>query len=91
MYVFPNSDLKLVRLKIINIQNGNHCGVNVDLGRDFRLLADRMTQLRNFTKGEIREFCAFPISLQLLFDRTLSNLIVFLMISQKHIKVVQTS
>ena len=36
----------------------------------------------NFTKGEIHEFSAFPFSLHLIFDQTLSNLIVCLMISQ---------
>ena len=41
----------------------------------------------------IREFLAFSLSLQLMFDQTLSNLIVCLMISQKklHRKGAQTS
>ena len=38
--------------------------VTADHGRDFYPLADHMTKLRDFTKGEIREFLAFPISLQ---------------------------
>ena len=31
----------------------------IDHGRDFQLLADHMTKLRNFTKGGIGEFSAF--------------------------------
>ena len=51
-----------------------------------------MTKLRKFTKGEIREFSAFPCSLKLMFGPTLGNLIVCLMISQNlHTKVAQTS
>ena len=57
--------------------------VKADHGRDFHPLADHMTKLRNFTKGEIREFSVFPFSLQLMFDQTLSSLIVCLMILQK--------
>ena len=38
-------------------------------------------ELNNFTKGEIHEFSVFPFSLQLMFDQTLSNLIVCLIIS----------
>ena len=64
---------------------------NVDHGRDFRPLADHMTKLQNFTKGEICEFSAFPFSVHLMFDQTLSNLIVCLMISQKLLtKAAQT-
>ena len=64
--------------------------VNAD--HDFHPLADHMTTLRNVTEGEIREFSAFPFSLQLMFDQIVSNLIVRLMISQKlRIKVAQTS
>ena len=38
------------------------------------------------------EFAAFPFSFQLMFDHTLSNLIVCLRISEKiHTKVAQTS
>ena len=51
-----------------------------------------MTMLRNFTKVEIREFSAFPCSLQLMLDEIFSNLIVCLMIAQNlHTKVAQTS
>ena len=46
--------------------------------RDFHPLADHMTKLGNFTM-----FSVFPISLQLMFDQTLRNVIVCLMISQK--------
>ena len=68
------------------------CGVKIDLGYDFHPLADRMRKLRNFTKGEIREFSAFPFSLQYMLDKALNNVIVCLMISQKlHTKVAQTS
>ena len=38
---------------------------------------------RSHDKGEIREFSAFPFLLRLMFDQTLSNLIVCLMISQE--------
>ena len=57
--------------------------VNADHRRDFHPLADHMTKLRDFTKGEIREFSAFPFSFHLMFDETLSDLIVCLMISHK--------
>ena len=57
----------------------NTVRVNADHGRDFHPLADHRTKLRNFTKGEIREFSAFPFSLYLTLDQTLSNLIVCLM------------
>ena len=50
--------------------------VIADCGRDFRPLDDHVTKLRNFTKDEIREFSAFPFSVHLMFDQTLSNLIV---------------
>ena len=36
-----------------------------------------VTKLRNFTIVEIRECSAFQFSLQLMFDQTLSNVIVF--------------
>ena len=45
--------------------------VNADHGRHF--LVDHRAKLRNFTKGENREFSAFPCSRQLIFDQTLSN------------------
>ena len=50
--------------------------VNADHGRDFHSLADHVTKLRGFTKFEIREFSAFPFSLQLMFAQKLSNIIV---------------
>ena len=59
------------RLKIVNTAR-----VNANHGRDFHPLADYMTKLQNFTKDEIRDFSAFPFSLKLMFDQTLSNLIV---------------
>ena len=66
--------------------------VNADYGRDFHPLADHMTKLRNFSKGENYDFLAFQFSLHLLLEQALSNLIVCLMISQKlHTKVAQTS
>ena len=59
----------------------NNVIVNVDHGRDFHHIAEHVTKLRNFTK--ICEFSSFPFSFQLMFDqKTLSNLIVFVMISQ---------
>ena len=61
----------------------NTVRVNADHRCDLHPLADHMTKLRNFTKGEIREFSAFQFSLHLMFDQTLNNLIVCLMISQK--------
>ena len=65
---------------------------NADHGRDFHPLADHMTKLRNFTKGENSDFSAFRFSLHLMLEHTLSNVIVCLMISQKlHSKAAQTS
>ena len=46
-------------------------------------LADYMTKLRNFTKGENRDFSAFNFSLHLMLEQELSNVIVCLVISQK--------
>ena len=71
----------------------NTLHINADPERDFHPLTDHMTKLRNFTtKDDIREFSAFPFSLQLMFDQTLCNLIVCLLNSQKlHTKVAQTS
>ena len=43
----------------------NTMRVNADHGRDFYPLADYMTKLRNFTKGEIREFSAFRFFMSL--------------------------
>ena len=67
--------------------------VNADHGRNFNPLSNHMIKLKNFTKGENRDFLAFQFSLNLMLEQTLSNLIVCLMISQKklHIKVAQTS
>ena len=36
---------------------------NAGHGRDIHPLADHMTELQHFTKGNIREFSAFPSSL----------------------------
>ena len=53
-YFFSNNrnnllqSLGLVRIKIVDIENGKECIANH--GRDFHLLADHMTKLRNFTK-----------------------------------------
>ena len=71
----------------------NTMWVNADHGRDLHPLADYMTKSRNFTLGEINEFSAFPFSLHLTFDQTLSNLIVCLTISHKKLykKIAQTS
>ena len=69
----------------------NTVRVNADHGRNFLLLADHMTKLRNF-KGENRDFSAFRFPLQLKLEQALTNLIVCLTISQKlHTKVAQTS
>ena len=77
---------------MVVIQNGKTLRVKADHGRGFHTLADHMTKLQCFSKGEIGEFSAFPFSLQLMFDQALSNLIVCLMISQKlRTKVVQTN
>ena len=62
----------------------NTVRVNADRVRDFHLLVDHMTKLRNFTKGENRDFLAFKFSLHLMLEQTLSNVIVCLMISQKN-------
>ena len=57
--------------------------VNANHERDFHPLADHMTKLQNYTKNEIREFSAFPFSLHLMFNQTLSNFVVCLRTSQK--------
>ena len=54
--------------------------VNADHGRDFNPLADHMTKIRNFTKGENRDFSAFRFSLHLILEQELTNLKVCLMI-----------
>ena len=70
----------------------NTVWVNADHGRDFHPLANHTTKLRNVTKGEIREFSAFPCSLRLMFDQEFSHLLVCLIVSQiLHTKVAQTS
>ena len=43
---------------------------------DFHPHANHMSKLKNFTKGEIHEFSAFPFSLHLMFDQTFSSLTV---------------
>ena len=68
----------------------NTVRVNGDQGREFYLLTNHMTELQHFTKIEVHEFSVFPFSFHLMFDQTLSNLIVCLMISQKlHTPVAQ--
>ena len=52
-----------------------------DDGNEIHPLASHLTKLRNFTTCGIHEF---PFSLQLMFDQTLNDLIICLMISQKH-------
>ena len=70
----------------------NTVGVMADHGRDFNTLADHMTKLQNFTKGENRDFSAFQFALHLMLKKALTNVMVCLMISQKlHIQVAQTS
>ena len=70
----------------------NTVRVNADHGCDFNPLADHTTKLRNSTKGESHNFSAFRFSFHLMFQQSLSNLIVCLMISQKlHTKVAQSS
>ena len=55
--------------------------INPNHGRDFHPLADQLTKVRNFKKGEIREFTTFPFSLQLnIFNQRLSNVMVWLLI-----------
>ena len=60
---------------------------------DFHPLAYHTTKLRHFNSGDICEYSTFPFSLDLMFDQTLSNLILCLTISQKkvHKKFAQTS
>ena len=42
--------------------------VNADHERDFSPLGDHMTELRNFTKGENRDFSSFRFSLHLMHE-----------------------
>ena len=70
----------------------NTVRISANHGRDFNPLTDHMTKLRNFTKGENREFSAFRFSLNFKLDIFKIYLIVCVMISQKlHSKVAQTS
>ena len=50
--------------------------VNAVHRRDFHPLTNHMIKLKNFTKSEIHEFSIFLFSLHLIFDQTLSNVIV---------------
>ena len=52
----------------MDIKNGKHCGSMLIMG--MIPLADHMTKLQNFTKGENRDFSAFRFSLQLMLDQT---------------------
>ena len=56
--------------------------VNADHGRDLYLLAHHMTKLQNYTMEQSRDFSAFRFSLEQMFEQTLTNLIVCLMVSQ---------
>ena len=60
----------------------NTVRVYANRGRDVRPL----TEDGSHVTGDIREISAFPFSLQLMFDQTLSNVIVCLMISHKKYK-----
>ena len=51
----------------MHIQNSKHCAGHCRSWSDFQPLADHMSQLRNFTKDEIRQF---SFSLYLKFDQT---------------------
>ena len=61
----------------------NTVRVNTDHGRDFNPIANHMINLRNFTKSENHAFSAFRISLHLMLEQALCNLIVSLMVSHK--------
>ena len=63
----------------------NSLPVNSDHRRDFHPLADQVTKCH-------QGYSASPFSFQLVFHQIVTNLIVFLTISEKqHTKVVQTS
>ena len=65
----------------------NTVRVKADHGCDFLFHthgAYHMTKLRHFTKEVYRDFSAFRFSLQLMLEQAFTNLIVFLMISQKN-------
>ena len=91
MYIFVQIIERIDRLwlKMVDTQN---VWVSADHGHYFHPFINHMTKLRNFTKDEICEFLALAFSLQLMFDQTLINLIVCLMISQQiHTIVAQTN
>ena len=46
----------------------NTVQVNANHGRDLHPLANHMTKLQNFTKGENRDFSAFRFSLHLMLE-----------------------
>ena len=50
--------------------------VNADHGLDLHSLDDHMTNLRNITKAENRDFSAFRFSLQLMLEQAFTNFIV---------------
>ena len=56
--------------------------INADHGHELHPLADHMTNLRNFTRGQNRDFSAFRFSLQLMLEQALANLIVCLKFNQ---------
>ena len=56
----------------------NTVQVSADHGHDFNALADHMTKLRNFTKGENHDCSAFRFSLHLMLEQALSNLILMI-------------
>ena len=58
----------------------NNVWVNADHGRNLHPLADHVTKLKHFTKEENSDFSAFRFSLHLMFEQTLTNLIICLMI-----------
>ena len=51
----------------------NTVWVNADHGCDFQPLADHMTNLRNFTKDENRDFSVIIFSLKLTLEQALTN------------------
>ena len=68
----------------------NTVRVNAYHGSDINPLVDNMTKLRNFIKGENRDFSAFRFLFHLMFKQALSNLIVCLMVKKKlNTKVAQ--
>ena len=59
----------------------NTVWINADNGHNLHLLADHMTQKKNFIKEENHDISAFRFSLQLMLEEALTNLAVCLMIS----------